>query len=290
MYIDFCVAASSNLDLSGLTLVIDCANGANYSVAPVVFKELGCNLIEIGISPDGININDDCGSTNPEKIQKEVISNGADLGIAFDGDGDRLVLVDRHGKILDGDDLLYTLISTNGSDPDKKSYQGIVGTLMTNKSLELFLEREGIEFLRTDVGDKYVLRALRERSWILGGEPSGHIICLDHTTTGDALIASVKILKSLKSFDFDISKALENFTKLPQELISFEVNNPHKIIMNADVRSEVSKLEKKLGNKGRVLIRPSGTEDLLRVMVEASTKELAEGLAKEISDFIRRAV
>ena len=290
MYIDFCLAASSNLDLSGLTLVIDCANGANYSVAPVVFKELGCNLIEIGTSPDGININNDCGSTNPEKIQKEVISNGADLGIAFDGDGDRLVLVDRHGKILDGDDLLYTLISTNGSDPDKKSYQGIVGTLMTNKSLELFLEREGIEFLRTDVGDKYVLRALRERSWILGGEPSGHIICLDHTTTGDALIASVKILKSLKSFDFDISKALENFTKLPQELISFEVNNPHKIIMNADVRSEVSKLEKKLGNKGRVLIRPSGTEDLLRVMVEASTKELAEGLAKEISDFIRSAV
>jgi len=290
MYIDFCVAASSNLDLSGLTLVIDCANGANYSVAPVVFKELGCNLIEIGTSPDGININNDCGSTNPEKIQKEVISNGADLGIAFDGDGDRLVLVDRHGKILDGDDLLYTLISTNGSDSDKKSYQGIVGTLMTNKSLELFLEREGIEFLRTDVGDKYVLRALRERSWILGGEPSGHIICLDHTTTGDALIASLKILKSLKSFDFDISKALENFTKLPQELISFEVNNPHKIIMNADVRSEVSKLEKKLGNKGRVLIRPSGTEDLLRVMVEASTKELAEGLAKEISDFIRRAV
>ena len=214
MYIDFCLAASSNLDLSGLTLVIDCANGANYSVAPVVFKELGCNLIEIGTSPDGININDDCGSTNPEKIQKEVISNGADLGIAFDGDGDRLVLVDRHGKILDGDDLLYTLISTNGSDPDKKSYQGVVGTLMTNKSLELFLEREGIEFLRTDVGDKNILRALRERSWILGGEPSGHIICLDHATTGDALIASVKVLKSLKSLDFDISKALENFKKL----------------------------------------------------------------------------
>ena len=289
MYIDFCLAASSNLDLSGLTLVIDCANGANYSVAPVVFNELGCNLIEIGTSPDGININNDCGSTNPEKIQKEVISNGADLGIAFDGDGDRLVLVDRHGKILDGDDLLYTLISTNGSDPDKKSYQGIVGTLMTNKSLELFLEREGIEFLRTDVGDKYVLRALRERSWILGGEPSGHIICLDHATTGDALIASLKVLKSLKSLDFDISKALENFKKLPQELISFEVYNPHKIIMNSEVRFEVSKVEKKLGNKGRVLIRPSGTEDLLRVMVEASTKELAGDLAKELSNFIRRA-
>ena len=288
-YIDFCISSSSNLDLTGFTLVVDCANGANYSIAPKVFSEIGCKVIEIGTSPDGININDDCGSTNPEKIQKEVISKKADLGIAFDGDGDRLVLVDRYGKILDGDDLLYTLISTNNSDPGKESYQGIVGTLMTNKSLELFLEKEGIGFVRTDVGDKYVLRALRERSWILGGEPSGHIICLDQATTGDALIASLKLLKSLKSFDFDISKALENFTKLPQELISFEVNNPHKIIMNTEVRSEVSKLEKKLGNKGRVLIRPSGTEDLLRVMVEASTKELAENLAKEISDFIRKA-
>jgi len=288
-YIDFCISSSSNLDLTGLTLVVDCANGANYSIAPKVFSELGCNVIEIGTSPDGININEDCGSTNPEKIQKEVISNGADLGIAFDGDGDRLVLVDRNGKILDGDDLLYTLISMNISDPDKTPYQGIAGTLMTNKSLELFLEREGIQFLRTEVGDKYVLRALLERGWILGGEPSGHIICLDQTTTGDALIASVKVLKSLKSLDFDISKVLENFTKLPQELISFEVNNPHKIIMNSKVRSEVFKLEKKLGNKGRVLIRPSGTEDLLRVMVEASTKELAEGLALELSDFIRKA-
>ena len=288
-YIDFCISSSSNLDLTGFTLVVDCANGANYSIAPKVFSEIGCKVIEIGTSPDGININDDCGSTNPEKIQKEVISKKADLGIAFDGDGDRLVLVDRYGKILDGDDLLYTLISTNNSDPGKESYQGIVGTLMTNKSLELFLEKEGIGFVRTDVGDKYVLRALRERSWILGGEPSGHIICLDQATTGDALIASLKLLKSLKSFDFDISKALENFTKLPQELISFEVNNPHKIIMNYEVRSEVSKLEKKLGNKGRVLIRPSGTEDLLRIMVEASTKELAEELAKELSDFIRRA-
>ena len=288
-YIDFCISSSSNLDLTGLTLVVDCANGANYSIAPKVFSELGCNVIEIGTSPDGININEDCGSTNPEKIQKEVISNGADLGIAFDGDGDRLVLVDRNGKILDGDDLLYALISMNISDPDKTPYQGIAGTLMTNKSLELFLEREGIQFLRTEVGDKYVLRALLERGWILGGEPSGHIICLDQTTTGDALIASVKVLKSLKSLDFDISKVLENFTKLPQELISFEVNNPHKIIMNSEVRSEVFKLEKKLGNKGRVLIRPSGTEDLLRVMVEASTKELAEGLALELSDFIRKA-
>jgi phosphoglucosamine mutase len=289
MYIDFCISTTANLDLSGLTLVIDCANGANYSVAPEVFKELGCKVIEMSTSPNGININADCGSTYPEKLKKEVLANDADLGIAFDGDGDRLVLVEKNGKILDGDDLLYALISSNNLDTEKKPYQGIVGTLMTNKSLELFLKREEIDFMRTDVGDKYVLRALRERNWILGGEPSGHIICLDHATTGDALIAAVKVLKSLTNFNFDISKALENFTKLPQELISFEVNNPHKVIMNSEVRSEVSKLEKKLGNKGRVLIRPSGTEDLLRVMVEASSKALAEDLAKELSDFIRKA-
>ena len=288
-YIEFCLSTSPNLDLSGLDLVIDCANGANYAIAPKVFTELGCKVTSISTSPDGININANCGSTSPEKIQEAVISNEADLGISFDGDGDRLVVVDRNGRILDGDDLLYTLISRNSIELQSNSYKGVVGTLMTNKSLENFLENQGIEFLRTDVGDKYVIRALRERSWILGGEPSGHIICLDKTTTGDALIASVKLLESLKNIDFDISRALENFTKLPQQLISFEVNHPHEILLNSEVRAEVSNLEKKLGKEGRVLIRPSGTEDLLRVMVEASSKELADELAKGLSEFIRKA-
>ena len=288
-YIEFCLSTSPNLDLSGLDLVIDCANGANYAIAPKVFTELGCKVTAISTSPDGININAGCGSTSPEKIQEAVISNEADLGISFDGDGDRLVVVDRNGRILDGDDLLYTLISRNSIELQSNSYKGVVGTLMTNKSLENFLDDQGIEFLRTDVGDKYVIRALRERSWILGGEPSGHIICLDQTTTGDALIASVKLLESLKNIDFDISKALENFTKLPQQLISFEVNNPHEILLNPEVRAEVSNLEKKLGKEGRVLIRPSGTEDLLRVMVEASSKDQADELAKELSEFIRKA-
>ena len=184
---------------------------------------------------------------------------------------------------------MYTLISRNSIEPLNHFYKGVVGTLMTNKSLENFLENQGIDFLRTDVGDKYVIRALIERGWILGGEPSGHIICLDQTTTGDALIASIKLLESLKDIDFDISKALENFLKLPQQLISFEVNDPYKILMKTEIRSEISKLEKKLGNDGRVLIRPSGTEYLLRVMVEASTKQLADELAKELSEFIRKA-
>jgi len=250
---------------------------------------LGCEVTAISTSPDGININEDCGSTNPEKLKQAVISNEAELGISFDGDGDRLVVVDKKGRILDGDDLLYTLISRNTTEPQNKFYKGVVGTLMTNKSLENFLENQGIDFLRTDVGDKYVIRALMERNWILGGEPSGHIICLDKTTTGDALIASIKLLESLRDIDFDISKALEEFTKLPQQLISFEVEDPHKIMMNSEVRTELHKLEKKLGKEGRVLIRPSGTEDLLRVMIEASTKELADDLAKELSEFIRKA-
>ena len=288
-YIEFCLSISPNLDLSGLNLVIDCANGANYAIAPEVFRALGCEVTAISTLPDGININADCGSTNPEKLKQAVISNEAELGISFDGDGDRLVVVDKKGRILDGDDLLYTLISRNTIEPQNKFHKGVVGTLMTNKSLENFLENQRIDFLRTDVGDKYVIRALMERNWILGGEPSGHIICLDKTTTGDALVASIKLLESLRDIDFDISKALEEFTKLPQQLISFELDDPHKILMNSEVRSELYKLEKKLGKEGRVLIRPSGTEDLLRVMVEASTKELADNLAKELSEFIRKA-
>ena len=288
-YIEFCLSISPNLDLSGLNLVIDCANGANYAIAPEVFRQLGCEVTAISTSPDGININADCGSTNPEKLKQAVISNEAELGISFDGDGDRLVVVDKKGRVLDGDDLLYTLISRNTIEPQNKFYKGVVGTLMTNKSLENFLENQGIDFLRTDVGDKYVIRALMERDWILGGEPSGHIICLDQTTTGDALVASVKLLESLKDIDFDISKALEGFIKLPQQLINFEVDDPYKIIMNSEIRSELFKLEEKLGREGRVLVRPSGTEHLLRVMVEASTKELANDLAKELSEFIRKA-
>ena len=288
-YIEFCLSISPNLDLSGLNLVIDCANGANYAIAPEIFRQLGCEVTAISTSPDGININADCGSTNPEKLKQAVISNEAELGISFDGDGDRLVVVDKKGRELDGDDLLYTLISRNTIEPQNKFYKGVAGTLMTNKSLENFLENQGIDFLRTDVGDKYVIRALMERNWILGGEPSGHIICLDKTTTGDALVASIKLLESLRDIDFDISKALEEFTKLPQQLISFEVDDPHKIMMNSEVRTELLKLEKKLGKEGRVLVRPSGTEDLLRVMVEASSKELAGDLAKELSEFIRKA-
>jgi len=289
-YIEFCKSSVPNLDLSGLSLVVDCANGANYSVAPQTFSELGASVVTVGTSPDGININEDCGSTNPKKLKKEVLLNKADLGIAFDGDGDRLLVIDKEGKILDGDDILYTLISVKNSYPNKlQSPLGIVGTLMTNKSLEIYLDKEGIDFYRTDVGDKYVLRELIKRKLILGGEPSGHIICLDSTTTADALIASLQVLSSIKESNFDISKILKNFKKFPQELISLNVKSPQTIIMDEKIRSEVSKLEKRLGSHGRVLLRPSGTEPLVRVMVEATSKALARDLAQGLAKFIRKA-
>ena len=289
-YINFCKSSCSNLDLSGLSIVVDCGNGANYLIAPKTFSELGASVDCIGISPDGININQDCGSTNPEKLRKEVISQKADLGIGFDGDGDRLLFIDKLGKIRDGDDLLYTLIATGLNNPrEKEITKGVVGTLMTNKSLEIYLKKENIDFFRADVGDKYILRELIKRGWILGGEPSGHIICLDTATTGDALIAALRVLSSISKFDFDISSTLQNFNKLPQELVNLKVNSPQTIIMNNSIRSEVSKLEKRLGEEGRVLLRPSGTEPLLRVMVEAVSTNLAKELAGELADFIQKA-
>ena len=288
-YIEFCKSTALNLDLSDLSLVIDCANGANYLIAPQVFSELGSKVIELSTSPDGININDECGSTNPENIKKAVLENKADLGIAFDGDGDRLLFIDKEGKELDGDDLLYILVSANQLRDSSETYQGIVGTLMSNKSLELFINKQGIDFYRTDVGDKYVLRELIKRNLILGGEPSGHIICLDSTTTGDAIITSLKVLEATRELNFDLSKALLDFKKLPQELISLKVNDPQRVIMDSRIRSEVSKLENKLGKEGRVLLRPSGTEDLIRVMVEANSEKLAKDLASELAQFIQQA-
>ena len=289
-YIEFCKSSVSGLDLSGLSLVVDCANGANYSVAPQTFSELGASVIGVGVSPDGININHNCGSTFPETLKQEVLKNEAHLGIAFDGDGDRLIVVDKVGRVLDGDDLLYTLIEAKNINSEKNLIsKGIVGTLMTNKSLEVYLYKNGIDFCRANVGDKYVLRELIKRNWTLGGEPSGHIICLDSTTTGDALIASLRILSSIKESNFDISPILKNFKKFPQELISLNVRSPQTIIMDEKIRSEVSKIEKSLGDQGRVLLRPSGTEPLIRVMVEATSEDLAKNLANELAEFIRKA-
>ena len=277
-YIEFCKSSFTNLDLNGLSILLDCANGATYSVAPKVFSELGANVDTIAASPDGININQNCGSTSPNTLKEAMVRGSYDLGIAFDGDGDRILIVNSDGEDLDGDDILYILSKTIPDD------SGVVGTLMTNKALELYFQNEGIQFSRADVGDKYVLQSLVQKSWFLGGEPSGHIICLDSAPTGDAIIAALKLLNAIKANEFSIKKSLEDFKKFPQTLINLKVDNPNKIILSDKFWEKVTEIEFQLGDDGRVLIRPSGTEPLIRIMVESGDSGTSENLCNSLAD------
>ena len=235
-YIEFCKSSFTNLDLSGLSILLDCANGATYSVAPSVFSELGATVDTIGASPDGININQNCGSTSPDFLKEEITKGEYDIGIAFDGDGDRILVVSSEGTVLDGDYILYILSNVLSSE------SGVIGTLMTNKALELYFEEQGINFARADVGDKYVLNALVSNKWVLGGEPSGHIICLDSAPTGDAIIAALKLLNAIKINDFSLEKSLKGFTRFPQTLINLKVDDPNKIILSDRFWSKVTKI------------------------------------------------
>ena len=277
-YIEFCKSSFTNLDLSGLSILLDCANGATYSVAPSVFSELGATVDTIGASPDGININQNCGSTSPDFLKEEITKGEYDIGIAFDGDGDRILVVSSEGTVLDGDDILYILSN------DLSSESGVIGTLMTNKALELYFEEQGINFARADVGDKYVLNALVSNKWVLGGEPSGHIICLDSAPTGDAIIAALKLLNAIKINDFSLEKSLKGFTRFPQTLINLKVDDPNKIILSDRFWSKVTKIEKILGDQGRVLIRPSGTEPLIRLMVESNEPNISENFCNSLAE------
>ena len=277
-YIEFCKSTFLGLDLTGLSILLDCANGATYSVAPKVFEELGAEVHAIGSSPDGININQNCGSTSPEFLKEEITKGEYDLGIAFDGDGDRILIVTSNGAILDGDDILY-ILSQNLIEGS-----GVIGTLMTNKALEIHFGENNIDFYRSDVGDKYVLQKLVEKNWLLGGEPSGHIICLDSAPTGDAIIAALKFLDAVKNDNFSIDKTLNNFKKFPQTLINLKVDNPNNIILSDKFWSEVTKIESILGNDGRVLIRPSGTEPLIRIMVESKDSSTSENLCNSLAE------
>ena len=277
-YIEFCKSTFLGLDLTGLSILLDCANGATYSVAPKVFEELGAEVHAIGSSPDGININQNCGSTSPEFLKEEITKGEYDLGIAFDGDGDRILIVTSNGDILDGDDILY-ILSQNLIEGS-----GVIGTLMTNKALEIYFGENNIDFYRSDVGDKYVLQKLVEKKWLLGGEPSGHIICLDSAPTGDAIIAALKFLDAVKNDNFSIDKTLNNFKKFPQTLINLKVDNPNNIILSDKFWSEVTKIESTLGNDGRVLIRPSGTEPLIRIMVESKEARTSEDLCNKLAE------
>ena len=283
-YIEFCKSTvPSDISFASLRIVLDCANGACYKVSPEIFQELGAEVITIGINPDGYNINQECGSTHPELIQKEVIKHRADYGISLDGDGDRVILVDEKGNILDGDDLLYILAFSN---PNRTgSWSGVVGTLMSNLGLEDGIKKLGYKFKRADVGDKYVTNMLTDMGWMLGGETSGHIICKDLVSTGDGTIAALKVISSLLILGKKPSEVLSNYNKIPQINKAVEVSNKD-IINDKDLKSLLKKIESDL-TVGRILVRPSGTEPKIRIMVESSESNVAEKFASDIEKLIK---
>ena len=283
-YIEFCKSTvPADISFASLRIVLDCANGACYKVSPEIFQELGAEVITLGVNPDGYNINQECGSTHPELIQKEVVKHRADYGISLDGDGDRVILVDEKGNILDGDDLLYILAFSN---PNRTGpWSGVVGTLMSNLGLEDGIKKLGYNFERADVGDKYVTNMLADKGWMLGGETSGHIICKDLVSTGDGTIAALKVISSLLILDKKPSEILSNYTKIPQINKAVKVSNKD-IVNDKDLKSLLKKIESDM-TVGRILVRPSGTESKIRIMVEASQRGVAEKFATDIEKLIK---
>ncbi|MFT5320395.1 MAG: phosphoglucosamine mutase [Pseudohongiellaceae bacterium] len=288
-YIEFCKSTiPNNLSLNGLSIVVDCANGATYHIAPNVLRELGASVTTIGTDPDGLNINRDCGSTHPEELAKRVLEENADLGIAFDGDGDRLIMVDDKGETVDGDQLLYIIaryklgkLGKGGKD------QGIIGTVMSNLGLEIALKELDIPFLRTKVGDRYVMAELLTRQWLFGGESSGHIICLDSTSTGDGIVSALQVLSAMQVFDQSLHDVKAGMSKFPQTMINVELSTKDGLMENKAIQAAVKKVETELGNTGRVLLRPSGTEPVVRVMVEGEDTDQVSRLAADISEVVK---
>lgn len=285
-YIEFCKGTGpASVDLSGLRLVVDCAHGATYHVASEVFAEMGADVTAIGISPNGLNINEGCGSIAPEALQRKVLECKADVGIALDGDGDRVIMVDQRGEIVDGDEILYTI--ARARQRTDRMMEGVVGTLMSNLGLEKALAALGIPLMRAQVGDRYVLEMLQSNGYSLGGESSGHIICLDRTTTGDGIVSALQVLVEMVATGCSLHELKSAMTKYPQCLINVRVEQRVELHGNGAVTSAVKEIENQLGEEGRVLLRPSGTEPVVRVMVEgrdaSQVNTLAQQLAQEIA-------
>jgi phosphoglucosamine mutase len=290
-YIEFCKSSiPMATSLRGMKIVVDCAHGATYHIAPEVFTELGARVIAIGADPDGLNINDGIGSTHPELLQARVLEEQADLGVALDGDGDRVLLVDAQGKLVDGDDILYIIAKARLRDNALRG--NVVGTLMTNLGLELALRELGVGLDRTDVGDRYIIERLQQNQWNLGGEPSGHIICLDRTTTGDGIISALQVIAEVAQTGQSLHELVEGVEKCPQILINVSLGNAvARDVMQLDqVIAAVRDAETDLGSEGRVLLRPSGTEPLIRVMVEGTRGEQVERLSRQIADVVAASV
>ncbi len=288
-YIEFCKSTiGSSLKLNGLKIVLDCAHGSTYHIAPSVFTELGANVVSIGVAPDGLNINAKRGSTSPQELSATVIKEQADLGIAFDGDGDRVVMVDNLGEVVDGDEILY--IIARDRRRQNIDFGGVVGTLMSNLGLELALDALDVPFVRTSVGDRYVMKEMLSRDWNLGGESSGHIICLDQTSTGDGIIASLQAMAAIINSGQTLTSLKSKMQKMPQSMVNVRIDCGIDVSSNTRVCSAVKEVESALGKSGRVLLRPSGTEPVVRVMVEGEDKQIVSDLAKQLAAVVAAEV
>ena len=285
-YIEFCKSTFSNeFSLKGMKIVVDAAHGAAYQIAPKVFHELGAEVIAIGCSPDGLNINKDVGATHPEALVAAVKLHQADYGVALDGDADRLQFVDREGRLYNGDELLYLMVTDRIARGEV--VPGVVGTLMTNMAVELAIKAKNIEFVRSKVGDRYVLEALQEKKWLLGGEGSGHLLALDKHTTGDGLISALQVLQACVATGRTMAELLSDVVLFPQVLINVRLDKDQNWQANAQLSKAIQEVEAELGQSGRVLIRASGTEPLVRVMVEARSQEVAQRCAEKMAATLR---
>lgn len=287
-YIEFCKSTiSSRLRFHGLKVVLDCANGATYRIAPSVFAELGAEVITIGDKPDGLNINQGYGSTSPEKLQAKVLSTGADVGIAFDGDGDRVHMVDAKGNLVNGDGVLFIIAMDRHLQ--NKLHGGVVGTLMTNMGLEVKFQDVGIPFVRTDVGDRYVLSSLKEKSWLIGGETSGHIVCLDRTTTGDGVIAALQVLARMVREQKSLEELTREVELYPQILFNYQTNDASQLLKQTDFLDCIREIEDQLQGKGRILVRASGTEPVLRILFEGPDEQQLQKQQQMLENFLCHA-
>lgn len=281
-YIEYCKSTVPiGFSLKGLRLVIDCAHGATYHIAGNVFRELGAEVISIGVEPDGLNINRDVGSTAPDALRDKVIETRADLGIAFDGDGDRVLLIDDKGRLVDGDELLYVI--AREKQRRNVACAGVVGTQMTNMAVELAIRGLGLEFVRARVGDRYVKQAMLENGWKLGGESSGHLICADVSTTGDGIVSALKVLEALQTSGRSLRESLQELRKFPQQMINVRVADKS-VLDNPALAEAVASAEQQLAGRGRVLLRASGTEPVIRVMVEGEDERKVDTLARSLAE------
>jgi phosphoglucosamine mutase len=280
-YIEFCKSTfPTEFTLKGLKIVVDGANGAAYQIAPAVFHELGAEVIKIGCTPNGLNINEGVGATHPEALVKAVAEHGADVGIALDGDADRLQIVNAQGRLFNGDELLYIVAAHRLDSGD--DVPGVVGTLMTNMAVELALRQRGVQFVRAKVGDRYVLEALQDKGWLLGGEGSGHLLVLDKHTTGDGLVSALQVLQACVASGKNLDDLLDGVTLFPQVLLNVRLKPGQDWRTNTRLAELTQAVQTELGDSGRVLIRPSGTEPLLRIMVEAADAAQAQSCAERL--------